>query len=431
MTASDGEAERTPSAVDHLELVAGMTGDFADSQDIDTTLGRGLARIAQELDAEAASLFLRGLEDPGTLICRACYGPVDITGLRLSADTGIVGRAVSQQSSELVRDVQADPDFGAAVDAQTGFTTRSILCAPMRVRGETLGAIELINKLGERRFDDADRRLLETLASAAALAVINARMADAMAERARLKREVELAAAIQRSFLPAPRPDGFPVHGVNRPAREASGDFFDILELPDGRIWFDLGDVSGKGVNAALIMAKTVSLFRHMAKRADDPWEVLHGLNAALHEVETYGMFVTMICGVLEPAAGTVRLANAGHEPALLQPRVSGGGTAERLPAATPPLGILERLDEAPAAAGAIALSGRRLYLYSDGLTDQPGPDGAELGTEGLIQAIAAAEGWRLGPQERLERVLAAAAPADGPPADDLTLLVVDPGDAR
>jgi sigma-B regulation protein RsbU (phosphoserine phosphatase) len=430
MTASDGEAERTPSAVDHLELVAGMTGDFADSQDIDTTLGRGLARIAQELDAEAASLFLRGQEDPGTLICRACYGPVDITGLRLSADTGIVGRAVTLQRSELVRDVQADPDFGAAVDAQTGFTTRSILCAPMRVRGETLGAIELINKQGGRLFDDADRRLLETLASAAALAVINARMADAMAERARLKREVELAAAIQRSFLPAPRPDAFPVHGVNRPAREASGDFFDILELPDGRIWFDLGDVAGKGVNAALIMAKTASLFRHIAKRAQDPWEVLHALNAALYEVETYGMFVTMICGVLDPATGTVRLANAGHEPALLRARGADGETADRLEAATPPLGVLDALDGAPAGAAPMPLAGRRLYLYSDGVTDQAGPDGVELGTDGLIRVIAAAEGWPLGPQDRLARVLAAAAPQDGPPSDDLTLLVVDGGPA-
>jgi sigma-B regulation protein RsbU (phosphoserine phosphatase) len=326
--------------------------------------------------------------------------------------------------------VQADPDFGAAVDAQTGFTTRSILCAPMRVRGETLGAIELINKQDDGLFDDADRRLLETLASAAALAVINARMADAMVERARLKREVELAAAIQRSFLPAPRPEAFPVHGVNQPAREASGDFFDILDLPDGRIWFDLGDVAGKGVNAALIMAKTASLFRHVAKRADDPWEVLHALNAALYEVETYGMFVTMICGVLDPATGTVRLANAGHEPALLRARGADNRSTERLEAQTPPLGILDTLDGAPAAAAPIPLAGRRLYLYSDGLSDQAGPDGVELGTDGLIRAIAAAEGRPLGAQERLDHVLAAAAPQDGPPGDDLTLLVVDGGPA-
>lgn len=424
MASQDGGTGPDLEVADHLELVAAMTGDFADSQDIDTTLRRGLARIAQALHAEAASLFLRGQEQTETLICRACYGPVDITGLSLSVDSGIVGRTVTRQASEIVRDVQADPDFGAAVDRQTGFTTRSILCAPMRVRGETLGAIELINKQGEALFDDADRRLLETLASAAALAVINARLADAMVERARLKREVELAASIQRSFLPKPSPPDYPVHGLNQPAREASGDFFDVVEATDGRIWFCLGDVAGKGMNAALIMAKSASLFHYLAKSADEPWAVMRELNAALHEVETYGMFVTMTCGLLDADRAHVRLANAGHEPALLRDRA--GREQRYLEAATPPLGIMDALHGAPDAAETIPLAGRRLYVYSDGLTESQGPDGGELGPDGLARAIAEAEGWGDPPRERLQRVVRAALPPDGPPLDDLTLLVVE-----
>ena len=411
----------------HLELVAEMTGDFAESQDIDATLELGLGRIAGALDAEAASLFLRAQDEPDTLVCRTARGPVEVAGLRIAVAEGIVGRAVSRGQPQIVRDVRGDPDFLTEVDQLTGFVTRSILCAPITVGGETLGAIELINRRDGELFTTDDCRLLETLASAAGLAVVNARMAGALAERARLKREFELAAEVQRAFLPPMRARGFPVHGASRAAYEAAGDFYDIVERGDGTVCFAIADVAGKGMNAALIMAETASLFRYLARHAHDPWQILRAINGELYANRRGGLFVTMTCGILDADRRGVRLANAGHMPTLYVPR-RGGAAQRRLAAEAPPLGVLPDLEGAPAQAASTALDAHSLYLFSDGLSESLGPDGEEVGIDGLEAAIAAAAACDPEPAARLTRVLDRIAAGGDPAADDLTLMLVEPG---
>ncbi|MGB1027587.1 MAG: PP2C family protein-serine/threonine phosphatase, partial [Rhodospirillaceae bacterium] len=264
------------SILDQLGLVADMTRIFALDPDDSDALSVGLSQVAKHVRAEAASLFL--LENNATeLVCRACFGPVDITGLRLPAETGIVGRTVAENAAQSVRDVANDPDFGAQVDEKTGFTTRSILCAPLSVRDERLGAIEVINKTGfadqpgDGLFDEEDLKLLEVLAASTALALSNSRLTVSAFEQERLAREVELAAEIQRGLLPALGAPEAAIHGINLPARDVSGDFFDHLVDPMGRLWFCVGDVSGKGMNAALMMAKTASLFRVLARTSASP----------------------------------------------------------------------------------------------------------------------------------------------------------------
>ena len=128
-----------------VELLSEMSRDFAASMDIVETLHKALARITSYLDAEAGSLFL--LENDDTeLVCVACDGPVDITGLRIPAEQGIVGSCIRDNICQMVRDVAENPDFAAETDAQTGFTTRSILCSPMSVKEQRIGAIEVLNK---------------------------------------------------------------------------------------------------------------------------------------------------------------------------------------------------------------------------------------------------------------------------------------------
>ena len=287
----------------YLELLAGIGQDFAASLDISDTLGKALERIAGYLGAEAASLFLLE-DDDRTLICQACYGPVNIRGLRIGAEQGIVGRSVHENICQMVRDVRLDPDFARQVDDDTGFRTRSILCAPMSVKDRKVGAIELINKRdGDGLFSDDDRHALQVLASSAAMALINARLTAALIEQEKVRRELELAAEIQRNLLPRRRGEDFPVCGVNVPARGVSGDFFDVFVLADGRIAFNVGDVSGKGMNAALLMAKTASLYHCLGKEVHDPGELLATINRELCETGTRGMFVTMVGGVYDPAA--------------------------------------------------------------------------------------------------------------------------------
>lgn len=364
-------------------LLAKMTQDFAISMDIVTTLERALAMIAAHLDAEAGSLWL--VESSGNEItCHACVGPHPITGLHLPISEGIVGRSVRENLCQRVLDVATDPHFSQTMDAQSGFVTRSILCAPMRLADRAIGAIEVINRrAGDGRFAESDAHLLQVLASSAALAIANARMAESLVEHERVRRELELAAEIQRNLLPSPRPDPFPVCGVNIAARTVSGDFYDILPLDGSRIAFCLGDVAGKGMNAALLMAKTASLYRCLAKTTSSPGELLAILDREICETATRGIFVTMLAGLYDPARGEVILANAGHEPALLH---ALDGEFVAFPASAPPLGI-EAGGEFPEIR--IAMKGGTLYVCSDGLTEAACSETREqLGSEGLKRLI-------------------------------------------
>ena len=160
----------------HLGLIAEMTREFTATRDADIMAKTGLERITKYVGAQASSLFL--LSDDGSeLVCSACFGPVDITGLKIPADAGIVGRCYQDRSGQMVRDVSQDADFGSMVDEQTGFTTKSIICAPLSLGEECLGCIEIINKPGgDELFEQEDLTLLETLAGAAALAIHNFRL---------------------------------------------------------------------------------------------------------------------------------------------------------------------------------------------------------------------------------------------------------------
>ena len=407
---------------DHLELLAAMGHDFSSSLDIEASLKRAIELITEYVDAEGGALFL--LDDKGeTLRCHACEGPTEITGLTLNAGQGIVGRCVQNGSGEIVRDVSKDAGFHGGVDEETGVVTRSILCAPMSVKGERIGAIELINKRGgDGLFEDSDLHLLQVLSASAALAIHNARQAEALVEQEKIARELELAAEIQRSLLPDPGDDDFPVAGVNHAARTVSGDFFDFFVLDDDRICFNLGDVSGKGMNAALMMAKTASLYRCLGKTLRQPGRLMARINDEICETATRGMFVTMAGGIYDPKTGIVRMANAGHEPPLFH---NTDGEFIDFPAEAPPLGILPSMEEnSEFPEIEIKLDGGTLYIFTDGVTEGYLEDGRELGVSGFKDLIR--ENQSLHINGRLNAVISMVNRGDVALRDDLTLLAID-----
>jgi sigma-B regulation protein RsbU (phosphoserine phosphatase) len=407
---------------EHLELLAEMGQNFSSSLDIADTLGKALSRISGYLDAEAASLFLLENDDR-SLICRACFGPTDITGLAIGPTQGIVGRAIQDNECQMVRDVRIDPDFAKSVDENSGFTTRSILCAPLSVKDRRVGAIELLNKVGgDGLFSEQDRQVLRVLATSAALAIINARLTSALIEQEKVRRELELAAEIQRNLLPRRRPDGFPVNGINVPARGVSGDFFDIFTLPDGRVCFNVGDVSGKGMNAALLMAKTSSLYHCLGKAVHDPGKLLGMVNAEICETGARGMFVTMVGGVYDPTSGIVRFANAGHEPPLFR---DGEGGYVAWPAEAPPLGIAADLVGAEGyPVTELELDGGVFSVFTDGVTEGRLETTEMLGVEGFMRLAERFDS--LVPMERIGAIVAQLNRPGTILHDDLTILMID-----
>jgi sigma-B regulation protein RsbU (phosphoserine phosphatase) len=299
---------------------------------------------------------------------KTCAEPIDISSVTLQAGEGILGRSVADYCSRPIHDVSVDSHFDSSINQVTGSDAFSTMCAPMNVQNAKIGAIELIDKkVNNSMFAESDLMVLQTLAPNAALAIWNARMTENLVQQERFNRHLELAGKVQRSLLPASRPAPFPVCGINLPAYGVSGDFYDFFELEDGRIYFSLGDVSGKGMDAAILMAKTASLFRCLGKTIHKPSTLLATINRELCETSCHGMFVTMTCGIFDPVTGEVQLANAGHEPSLLH---EGDGTFISLPASVPPLGITPLLaGENGIADEILLLNGRTLYIFSDGVT--------------------------------------------------------------
>lgn len=398
-----------------LPLLAELSQQLALSLDLEETLRQAVDRIADFMQAEAAAVFLL---EGDKLVCRACAGPVDIRGISVPKTSGIVGRAVSSNESQLVRDVREDPDFLGAIDEGSGFVTRSILCTPLSTKEGPIGALQVLNKRDGGLFNVADRDALRLLSAPTALAVSGARMAGELLEQNRIRRELHMARRLQRSLLPKRRRGGYPVRALNLPAREISGDFYDFFDLPDGRIAFASGDVSGKGLDAAFLMVRCASLLRWAGKEGLPPSEWMARVNEELGEAIASGMFVCAVAGYYDPKAQVATWASAGFPPLLLVDR--NGGVA-RFDAEAPPLGILDGLDFPEQRAD---LRDASLYLYSDGVTDVRDAEGHTLDVEGVQALLSELAGLK--PEPRLRAIVRRL--RGYRLTDDTTLLLIEGG---
>lgn len=382
-------AERT------LAFLADLSEALAVSLDLRQTLEQAVTRIAGFVQAEAASMFLLDPES-GLLECRICVGPVNLLGLKLARGQGVVGCAVEENAVQLVRDAQRDSRVHLRVDAETGFVTRSIVCAPLTTAHGPIGVLEVVNRRDGTPFEEADARVLRALAAPTALAINNARLARDQLEQQRLKREFDLARKLQRALLPKRRRGGFPLLAVNVPAHEISGDFYDYFDLPEGRIGFVVGDVSGKGLDAAMLMTRAASLLRWAGKDGLAPSAWLRRANDELCETTSDGRFVCALVGVYTRATREVRLAGAGFPPVLH----AHGGAIEEVASDGPPLGILPGMDFGE---HTFTLGNGALYAFSDGVTDVRSGAG-RLGGDG-IRALVQRYG-KLAPESRLRAIV-------------------------
>jgi len=387
----DGADERRA-----LDFLAELIQALALSTDLRKTLPMALDRIADFMQAEAASLFL---VDPvsGLIECRLCVGPVDIVGLKLEVGQGIIGRAVAQNTTQIVRDAQTDARVNVRVDAETGFITRSIICVPLTTGEGPIGAIEVINRRGGGLFEIEDAVLLETVAAPAALAINNARLVDGLVEQQRIRRELDLARRMQKMLLPKRRRGKFPLIGINLPAHEISGDFYDYFDLPGGRIAFVIGDISGKGLDAAFLMVRVASLLRWCGKDGLAPAQWLARANNESCQTLNEGRFVCALVGQYDRNDGSVVFASAGFPPALLQ----NAKGFDSFIADGPPLGILPDIEYSERR---IMLGDDALYFFSDGAIDAREAGQQRIGNEGLRDMIARHTG--LAPEPRLRALI-------------------------
>jgi serine phosphatase RsbU (regulator of sigma subunit) len=298
--------------------------------------------------------------------------PPVVTGpdIDLAANDPLVAYLLSHASAVDITGLQLDSPGLAALRA-----TGAVLVIPLISSGSLVGVLSLGPRRSERSYTSEDRRLLTALAGYAAPAMrvgqlVRQQQAEAR-NRERIEQELKIAQVIQQQFLPASLPDlaGWRVAAFYRPARTVGGDFYDFIPLPDGRVMCVVGDVTDKGIPAALVMASTHALLRAAAPRLISPGAVLAQVNELLCADIPAHMFVTCLCLVLDTASGSVVFANAGHDVPYVR---TASGIAE-LRARGMPLGLMPGMayeehsfDFRP---GDCAL------LHSDGLAEAHAPD--------------------------------------------------------
>jgi serine phosphatase RsbU (regulator of sigma subunit)/anti-sigma regulatory factor (Ser/Thr protein kinase) len=322
---------------------------------------------------------------------------LDVRPIEISPNDPIVAYFQSAPGAVDLEDLELDSPALAAL-REAGVK----LAVPLVSQGELVGLLNLGPRLSDQDYSSDDRKLLDSLAAQAAPALQVAQLvrrqeAEARS-RERIEQELRVATTIQQNFLPRELPElpGWGVSAYYRPAREVGGDFYDFIELPEGRIGIVIGDVTDKGVPAAMVMAATRSVLRASAQRVVSPGAVLERVNELMCPDMPSKMFVTCLYGVLEPATGTFRFANAGHN----LPYVRTGEGAAELRATGMPLGLLPGIvyEETEAKLE----PGETMLLHSDGVAEAHGPAGDMFGFPQLQDVV----GSRSGRGEVIDRVL-------------------------
>lgn len=334
---------------------------------------------------------------------------------------------------EVVRDrkVLAFTDIGtsgalANAESIVAQSIYSALCAPLIAGDLVLGVLYVDFQMSRRVITEDDAQLAAQIARVAALKLESTRLREAALEKGRLEETLKLAQAIQMRMLPQHLPEltpesAFDIAAALRPAKTVGGDFYDFHATADGRVYFCIGDVSGKGVPAALMMAVSRALFRSFILAGRDPADIMSAVNRQLCDETDEAMFVTVFCGVLDLRTGEARFSNGGHNPPIL---IGADGSVRSLK--TRPGLVLGHLPAFRYTEESETLKpGDVLYLYTDGISEATNAKDEEFSVERLESVLRenAAKDVRAITTGTLSAV--ATFVGDAPQSDDLTLLCI------
>jgi len=311
----------------------------------------------------------------------------------------------------------------------TALSTQLLL--PLSVKDQLIGLVSLGEKRSEEPYSGTDLRLLKSVASQTALALSNAQLSSVIAEeiarREKLNREIEIAREVQERLFPQRLPEivGLDYFGRCRTALGVGGDYYDFLALPDGKLGVALGDVSGKGIAAALTMASLQASLRADAMRAgDDLAGLIVRVNTMLYDASAEDRYATLFYAQFSPASRRLTYVNAGHCPPILLRSAGADHEIERLDkAGGTVVGLVP--DAAYKQAHVDLASGDLVVIYTDGFSEAMNPELEEWGEKRLLSTINSCDG--VSAKEAISRIIQAADAfaAGAPQSDDMTLVIL------
>ena len=364
------EISRLNHKIKRLSTLIEVNALISSSLDLDHILENVMKISKQVMNADASSLMLID-EKTNELVYQVALGKVGEKlkqEFRLKMGQGIAGTVAEEGKPLLIEDVYTHPKFFRGHDAATGYRTRSMIAVPLKVGARITGIAQVINRLDGNPFDQDDLELFLALCSMAAISIENARMHKTLMEKQRLVKDMEFARTVQESFLPQNTPEvaGYSFSAHYTPALEVGGDFYDFINLDQGRIGIVIGDVSGKGVPAALYMAKLGSDLRTLAFTEEGPAAALEKLNDLLAERSRRGMFATLLYIELDTLSNTMIMSSAGHLPPIV--KKTDGALLKLSAAGGAPLGMLKGMKFVQ---DTVKLDkGDAVVLYTDGIVE-------------------------------------------------------------
>ena len=308
----------------------------------------------------------------------------------LAPNSGIVGRVAAEKRGILVK--RAEKDTRAIKHEDESLKIRSLIAVPVIFSGKLYGVLAVANPISGCSFTRTDFSLARSLGEQAGLALHNIEAVSALILKNKMEFDLRLASGVQQYLLPAKLANTENLEFAVKyfPQQLIGGDFYDFIELPDGKLGIVVGDVSGKGVSAAIIMAICQTKLRYIARGSASPSDTLRKLNAEMVVAMRSDMFISMVYAVIDSNASKITLARAGHEPALLY-RAATGKT-EKIRSGGMALGMVapDIFDETMEDVSFDFARGDIFTLYTDGITEAADPDGNEYTTAKLAEEVAA-----------------------------------------
>ncbi len=420
-----GMTQFAESSADILAVISRVSVALLSALSLEETLKQVLDFVFEALPADHGYVMLFEKLSPRSepeLICKTMK-----TRKPTPAQTEVkISHSISEQvlqqgSSVLTSDAQQDPRFQQQHSIVLS-GIRSVMAVPLAIEGRILGMIYVDSSFGTNRFTEPQLQLLTLIAGVAAIRIENTRLLQLQAEQERLANELAVASEIQLRLHPAHPPNisGYDMIGVSFPCYEVGGDYFDFIERKDGRLVVALGDVSGKGTGAALLMTSLHAAVRAYVTTPATAPEVVSQINQYIYDNTPSNRYITFFYSELNPKTHELTYVNAGHNPPLL---VRASGQVEQLDVGGFPVGIMPfgTYEQVP-----VPLHpGDVMIVYSDGVTESVNEAGDEFGESRLIEVLQknltrTAAGVRDRIDEALTRFVGKAKSVD-----DLTMVIV------
>ena len=405
-----------------LGLISKVGVALLSASGLDETLNQVATLVFEAVPADRVIIMLRddkAADELKVMVARERGSEAPITEVRISRT--VMDEVLRNGKSVLTADAQHDPRFASQTIALQGI--RSVLAVPLSVDERNIfGLIYADSPTWEATFTEEHLNILTTLASVASIRVENATLLEERFERERMERELELATEIQQRFQPSAPPEilGYQFQGISFSCYEIGGDYYDFIERPDGKMMIALGDVSGKGTAAALLMSSLHAAIHAQIATAQDLSRTITSVNRYLAENTPANRFVTLFMAELDSRNGSLRYINAGHNPPLIG---RSDGSVIQLGSGGFPLGIMP---DAEFETGETDLGpGESLVIYSDGVSEAVNPLDEEFGLDRLTEVVrrnlnASASGIR----DKIESALSAFTQT-APTNDDITMVIV------